>query len=100
MADTAAARAAEQFTEQARKLAKAKEAVTETVTKNLETVTKNLEEGLDSARRAYNRGRDAAEDAIDDTQRLIKRRPFESVGVGLAVGFIAGAIFGVLLRRK
>ena len=93
MAETAAARATEQFAEQARKFAKAKEAFTE-------TVTKNMEEGLDSARRAYKRGREAAEEAIDDTQKLIKRRPFESVGTSLAIGFIAGAIFGVLIRRK
>lgn len=93
MAETAAARAAEQFTEQARKFAKAKEAATE-------TVTRNVEEGLDSARKAYKRGREVAEEAIDDTQKLIKRRPFEAVGTSLAIGFIAGAIFGVLIRRK
>ncbi len=92
MPESAAARATEQLAEQARKFAKAKDQVAE-------VVGKNLEEATATTKRAFKRGREMAEDAIDDTGRLIKRHPFESVGTTLAVGFVAGLIVGLMIHR-
>lgn len=51
-------------------------------------VTDAVKDTVRSVRRTIRHGRDVAEDAIDQTQREIKRRPFQSI----ALAFLAGAV--------
>jgi len=51
------------------------------------------------ARRLAKRGRYAAEDLIDETAYRIKRDPFRSVAITLAVGLGVGALAGWLAGR-
>jgi ElaB/YqjD/DUF883 family membrane-anchored ribosome-binding protein len=46
------------------------------------------------------RGEDAAEELIDDTRKHVKSRPLESMAVIFAAGIAAGALIGLLIRRR
>ncbi|HEV2400638.1 MAG TPA: hypothetical protein VGS27_27115 [Candidatus Sulfotelmatobacter sp.] len=49
-----------------------------------------VQEGVRSAGQAIRHGRHAAEDAIEEVKHLVKRRPFEAVGLAFAAGLLAG----------
>ena len=59
-----------------------------------------LEDGVASARRSVRQGSDAASELFDDTKKRVKQYPVEAVAITLAVGFAAGAVIGMLLRRR
>ncbi|QQS48612.1 MAG: DUF883 family protein [Acidobacteriota bacterium] len=65
-----------------------------------ERAAKVVDEGVESARRAYRRGRHAAEDMLDETEHRIKRQPLESVAITLGVGLGLGAVIGWLIGRN
>ena len=70
------------------------------VSKIKTTVTEAVDDGVKSAVRTLRQGRDAAEDAIDDARRTVKRNPLQSVGVVFAVGVLVGAVISMLGRRR
>jgi ElaB/YqjD/DUF883 family membrane-anchored ribosome-binding protein len=51
-----------------------------------------VEDGVDSALRAIEQGRDAAENAMVDARRAIKRNPLQAAGIIFAAGIIAGTL--------
>jgi ElaB/YqjD/DUF883 family membrane-anchored ribosome-binding protein len=59
-----------------------------------------IEDGVASARRAAKQGGDAAAELIDDTKQRVKQYPVEAVAITLAVGIAAGAVIGLLLKRR
>ncbi|MGB6745862.1 MAG: hypothetical protein WBE38_19590, partial [Terracidiphilus sp.] len=59
------------------------------------TVADAVEDGLSTARRAAEDGREAVEEFVHDTTKRAKRRPIESILLSLA----AGVVFGFLLGR-
>ena len=60
-----------------------------------------MKDGVRTAGEHYQRGRDAAEDLLDDTKRSIKRNPLQSVAIGFAAGFLfGGLIFGSAAMRR
>lgn len=56
-------------------------------------VTEAVEEGVESAMRALEQGRDAANDAIVDARRAIKRNPLQAAGIVFAAGIVIGTLF-------
>ena len=70
------------------------------VSKIRTTVTEAVDDGVKSAVRAIKQGRVAAEDAIDDARRTVKRNPLQSVGVVFAVGVLLGSVLSLLGRRR
>lgn len=70
------------------------------VSKIKTTVTEAVDDGVKSAVRAIKQGRNAAEDAIDDARRSVKKNPLQSVGVVFAVGVLAGCVLSLLGRRR
>jgi ElaB/YqjD/DUF883 family membrane-anchored ribosome-binding protein len=58
-----------------------------------------VEDAKASARRLAKRGRYAADDLVDETAYRIKRDPFRSVAIVLAVGLGVGALAGWLAGR-
>jgi ElaB/YqjD/DUF883 family membrane-anchored ribosome-binding protein len=59
-------------------------------------VTDALEEGRASAERLLRRGRNAAEDYLDDATYQVKRNPAASVALAFGAGAIAGALFALI----
>lgn len=55
-------------------------------------VTEAVEEGVESAMRAIEQGRDAANDAIIDARRAIKRNPLQAAGIVFAAGIVIGTL--------
>ena len=64
------------------------------------TVTEAVDDGVKSAVRALKQGRNAAEDAIDDARRTVKKNPIQSVGVVFAVGVLVGCVLAFAGRRR
>lgn len=62
--------------------------------------THAIEDGTVEAKRLIKRGRYAAEDLRDETAYRIKRDPFRSVAITLAVGIGIGSLIGLLAGRK
>jgi len=58
-----------------------------------------VEDAMTEARRMAKRGRYVAEDLVDETAHRIKRDPFRSVAITLAVGLGIGALAGWLAGR-
>lgn len=62
-----------------------------------------LEDSVDrrvrAARRAARRGRDVADDAAFAVQRRVRRSPWLSLGVAVAVGVVAGTLLGLAMPR-
>jgi ElaB/YqjD/DUF883 family membrane-anchored ribosome-binding protein len=79
----------EQIDETAQKVSRAASAVADA-----------FEDGVITARRMAKRGEVAAEELIDDTRKHVKNRPLESMAVIFAAGIAAGAVIGLLIRRK
>lgn len=55
-------------------------------------VTEAVEEGVESAMRALEQGREAANDAIIDARRAIKRNPLQAAGIVFAAGIVIGTL--------
>jgi ElaB/YqjD/DUF883 family membrane-anchored ribosome-binding protein len=58
------------------------------------TVADAVEDGLSTAKRAAEDGRDAVEEFLHETTRRVKRRPIESILLSLAVGVAIGFLYG------
>jgi ElaB/YqjD/DUF883 family membrane-anchored ribosome-binding protein len=58
------------------------------------TLADAVGDGLSTAKRAAQDGRDAVEDLIHDTTRHVKRRPIESILLSLAIGVTLGFLVG------
>ena len=70
------------------------------VSKIKTTVTEAVDDGVKSAVRTLRQGRDAAEDAIDDARRTVKRNPLQSVGVVFVVGVLVGCVLSLVGRKQ
>ena len=51
-----------------------------------------FKDAVSGGKRFAKRSRYAAEDLMEDTAHRVKRDPFRSVGIGLAIGFGIGAL--------
>lgn len=58
------------------------------------TLADAVEDGLSTAKRAAEDGRDAVEEFLHDTTRRVKRRPIESILLSLAIGVAVGFLVG------
>ncbi|HEY2469373.1 MAG TPA: hypothetical protein VGI45_16250 [Terracidiphilus sp.] len=63
-------------------------------------VTEAVEEGVESAMKAFEHGRDAAEDAIVDARRAIKRNPLQAAGIIFAAGIVMGTLVAWTTSRR
>jgi hypothetical protein len=63
-------------------------------------VTDAVEDGVQQAIRAVNRGRDVAEDAINDTRHAIKKNPLQAAGIFLAAGVVLGSVITLITVRR
>lgn len=63
-------------------------------------VTDAVDDGIQQAIRAVNKGRDAAEDAINDTRHAIKKNPLQAAGVILAAGIVIGSLLTLMTTRR
>ena len=63
-------------------------------------VTDAVDDGFKSAVKAIRQGRTAAEDAIDDARRAVRKNPVQAVGVVFAAGMIAGFLAGWMTTRR
>lgn len=53
-----------------------------------------------ATRRAVRRGREAAEELARDTERAVRKHPFETAGIAFGAGLLFGALAVLLIRRK
>lgn len=58
-----------------------------------------VDDGVEAARRVVKRGRNVAEDMIDDTAYAIKHEPLKSVAITFGVGIGLGVVIGWLIHR-
>lgn len=63
------------------------------------TVTEAVDDGFKTAMRAIKQGRGAAEDAIDDARRAVRKNPVQAVGVVFVAGLLTGFLAGWLTTR-
>jgi ElaB/YqjD/DUF883 family membrane-anchored ribosome-binding protein len=59
-----------------------------------------FEDGVVAAKRAAKHGGRVAEELLDDTRVRVQQYPFETVAATLAVGVVAGTLFGLMLKRR
>ncbi len=71
-----------------------------TVSKIRSIVTEVADDGVRSACEVIKQGRYAAEDAINEAQLTVRRKPFETMGVVFAVGVLAGGVLGWMGSRR
>ena len=63
-------------------------------------VTEAVEEGVESAMRAIEQGRDAANDAMVDARRAIKKNPLQAAGIIFAAGIVMGTLLAWTTSRR
>ena len=70
-------------------------------------VTDAVEDGVKSAVKTLNKGRSAAEGAVnaagdyyDDAKRMVKRNPVEAAGISFAAGIITGCLVTWIGSRR
>jgi ElaB/YqjD/DUF883 family membrane-anchored ribosome-binding protein len=63
-------------------------------------VTEAVEEGVESAMHAFEQGRDAANDAIVDARRAIKKNPLQAAGIIFAAGIVMGTLLTWTTSRR
>ena len=63
-------------------------------------VTDSVEDTARMAARALKQGRRAAEDALHEAEHTIKQKPFQSMGVILVAGILAGSCLALLAFRR
>ena len=69
------------------------------VTRMQEAVADAVEDGIATTKRSLKRGRQAAEDLVDDAEHYVKRHPLSTLGMSFGVGMGLGAVIGFLLSR-
>ena len=63
-------------------------------------LTEAVEEGVESAMRAIEQGRDAANDAMVDARRAIKKNPLQAAGIICAAGIVMGTLLAWTTSRR
>lgn len=63
-------------------------------------VTDAVDEGVRTTMRALKHGRNAAEDAIDDTKHAVKKYPLQAVGIAFGAGLMVGCFAAWLGCRR
>lgn len=63
-------------------------------------MAESIDEGVDVIQRAIKRSGDMAEELMDDTTQRVKRHPVETIAATLAVGLVAGAFIGWMMKRR
>jgi ElaB/YqjD/DUF883 family membrane-anchored ribosome-binding protein len=63
-------------------------------------LTDAVDDGVRSAVRALKQGRHAAEDAIDDARHVVRKNPFETVGVVFLAGVVTGGLVAWIASRR
>jgi ElaB/YqjD/DUF883 family membrane-anchored ribosome-binding protein len=89
MSQTILERTADQIAESAHQASRATSAVADAI-----------DDGVGVVRRAAKQGGDAAEEFLQDTTQRIQRHPALTVAATFAVGFTAGALIGLMIKRK
>jgi ElaB/YqjD/DUF883 family membrane-anchored ribosome-binding protein len=56
-------------------------------------VTDAVEDGVETAVRAIEQGRGAAQDKLIDARRAIKQNPLQAAGIVFAAGIVIGTLF-------
>jgi ElaB/YqjD/DUF883 family membrane-anchored ribosome-binding protein len=79
----------EQIDETARKASRAASAVADA-----------LEDGVGAARRNAKHGAYVATEFLDDTKKRLRRHPTQTVVATFAAGIAAGALIGLMMRRR
>lgn len=69
------------------------------VSKMAETVRGYAASAAESVDELAERAGDYVRGGYETTERMIQRRPMESLAVGFGAGIIAGVVIGLLLRR-
>jgi ElaB/YqjD/DUF883 family membrane-anchored ribosome-binding protein len=62
-------------------------------------LTEAVDDGVRSAVRALKQGRHAAEDAIDDARHVVRKNPFETVGLVFLAGAVTGGLIAWIATR-
>jgi ElaB/YqjD/DUF883 family membrane-anchored ribosome-binding protein len=65
-----------------------------------EPVRSAVEENMRDVRQAVVAGRHAVEDAAADARLQVRRHPFVSLGVAMAIGTLLGCLFGFAVGRS
>jgi hypothetical protein len=89
MAQTVLEQMGEQIDQTARKASRAASAVADA-----------LEDGVGAARRTAKHGAYVATEFLDDTKKRVRRHPIETVVAIFAAGIAAGAVIGLMMRRR
>ena len=63
-------------------------------------MAESIDEGVDVIQRAIKRSGDMAEELMDDTTQRVKRHPVETIAATLAIGLVAGAFIGWMMKRR
>jgi ElaB/YqjD/DUF883 family membrane-anchored ribosome-binding protein len=58
-----------------------------------------VDDGVRSAVRALKQGRHAAEGAIDDARHVVRKNPFETVGIVFLAGAVTGGLIAWIATR-
>lgn len=69
-------------------------------TECVKAVSEAVEEGMEATRRAVKRGREAAEDLVEEATHNVKRYPLQSLAITFGVAFWAGALAGWFVARR
>jgi ElaB/YqjD/DUF883 family membrane-anchored ribosome-binding protein len=86
-------------TEEAEKTAGLSDVLTE-VAKIKAMIAEAVDDGVRSAVRAIKQGRYKAEEAIDDAKHVVRKNPFEAVGVVFLAGFVTGGVIAWMATRR
>jgi len=89
MSPTILERTADQISESAHQASRASSAVAGAI-----------DDGIGAVRRAAKQSGDAAEEFLQDTTQRIQRHPALTVAATFAVGLAAGALIGLMIKRK
>jgi len=71
-----------------------------TVSRVAEAVRGYASNAMGSAEDAAGRAADYVRGGYDQTERMVQRRPVESLAVGFGAGLITGVIVGILLKSR
>ena len=89
MAESRLEQTGEQIAATARKASRAASAVADA-----------LEDGVGAARRTAKHGAYVATEFLDDTKKRVRQHPIETVVATFAAGIAAGAVIGLMMRRR
>jgi hypothetical protein len=89
MSQTVVEKTAEHIAESAHQASRATSAIADAI-----------EEGVKVVRRAAKQGGDAAEEILDDTTQRLHRHLVLTVATTFAVGVTAGALVGLMMKRR